>query len=63
MRRALDLAPPNFLIDLALGTRPMRRIAEGLYFHRRNDAGIDREAYLRWLETQRPAARPRIVQP
>jgi hypothetical protein len=28
----------------------MRRIAERLYFHRRNDAGIDREAYLRWME-------------
>jgi flavin-dependent dehydrogenase len=50
LRNALDLAPPNFLIDMALATAPMRRIAERLYFHRRNDAGIDREAYLRWME-------------
>jgi flavin-dependent dehydrogenase len=50
LRNALDLAPPNFLIDTALATAPMRRIAERLYFHRRNDAGIDREAYLRWME-------------
>jgi digeranylgeranylglycerophospholipid reductase len=53
LRRALDLAPSNALIDLALATEPMRRVAERLYFHRRNDAGIDREAYLRWLETER----------
>jgi geranylgeranyl reductase family protein len=52
LRAALDLAPPNALVDLALATAPMRRIAELLYFHRRNDAGIDREAYLRWLERQ-----------
>jgi hypothetical protein len=45
------------LLDLALATAPMRRIAERLYFHRRNDAGIDREAYLRWLERQAGADR------
>ena len=58
LRRALDLAPPNVLIDLALATGPMRRIAERLYFHRRNDAGVDREEYLRWLEAE-PASRRR----
>jgi flavin-dependent dehydrogenase len=50
LRRALDIAPPNFLIDMAFATGPVRRIAERLYFHRRNDAGIDREAYLRWMD-------------
>ncbi|HVZ15198.1 MAG TPA: NAD(P)/FAD-dependent oxidoreductase [Bauldia sp.] len=55
LRTLLDLAPPNVLIDLALATAPMRRVAERLYFHRRNDAGIDREAYLRWIETQMPS--------
>ncbi|HVY21009.1 MAG TPA: NAD(P)/FAD-dependent oxidoreductase [Bauldia sp.] len=54
LRYALDLTPPNFLIDAALATAPMRRIAERLYFHRRNDAGIDREAYLRWMESEAP---------
>ncbi|MEJ0013881.1 MAG: NAD(P)/FAD-dependent oxidoreductase [Bauldia sp.] len=61
LRYALDLAPPNFLINMALASAPMRRIAERLYFHRRNDAGIDREAYLRWIEEQRqhpPAVMP-----
>ena len=57
LRAALDLAPPNVLLDLALATAPMRRIAERLYFHRRNDAGVDREAYLRWLERQTGADR------
>ena len=61
LRRVLDLAPPNALIDLALATAPMRRIAERLYFHSRNDAGIDREAYLRWLETERTPGRPTIA--
>jgi flavin-dependent dehydrogenase len=52
LRRCLDLAPPNFLIDLALATTPARRFAEKLYFHSRNTTGVDRAAYLRWLETE-----------
>lgn len=55
LRVALDLAPPNFLFDMSLGLAPMRRFAERLYFHARNDAGIDRDAYLRWLDQQQPA--------
>jgi hypothetical protein len=35
----------------------VRRFAERLYFHRRNDAGIDREEYVRWLGENTPAAR------
>jgi hypothetical protein len=41
----------------------MRHIAERLYFHRRNDAGVDREAYLRWLETERVANSSAITAP
>jgi flavin-dependent dehydrogenase len=63
LRRVLDLAPPNALLNLALATAPMRAIAERVYFHRRNDAGIDRDAYLRWLEEQVPAPRPRSAEP
>jgi geranylgeranyl reductase family protein len=61
LRRGLDLAPPNFLLDLALATTPARRIAEHLYFHSRNASGIDRAAHLRWLERQleaRPGTEP-----
>jgi geranylgeranyl reductase family protein len=61
LRHALDLAPPNFLINAALASTPMRRIAERLYFHRRNDAGIDRESYLRWMEQQRGQHPPAVV--
>ncbi len=50
MRAALDLAPPNALINAGLGLAPMRRVAEHLYFHRRNDEGIDRAAFLKWME-------------
>ena len=56
LRAALDLAPPNVLVNMALATRSMRRFAEKLYFHTRNDAGIDREAYLKWLESERVTA-------
>lgn len=40
MRFGLDLAPPNRLIDLALGSWPMRRIAQHVYFHRRGAKGL-----------------------
>jgi digeranylgeranylglycerophospholipid reductase len=33
MRRALDLGPPNWLYDLMIGTRPMRALAQLVYFH------------------------------
>ena len=56
LRRCLDLAPPNFLIDLALATTPARHFAEKLYFHSRNSTGMDRAAYLRWLDTEMRAA-------
>ena len=49
MRAALDLSPPNALVNLALATAPVRAFAERVYFHRRNDGGMDREAYVRWL--------------
>lgn len=40
MRRALDLAPANPLLDLALTTAPMRALARRIYFHRRGAPGI-----------------------
>lgn len=49
MRAALDLVPPNAIINAGLAIAPVRRVAERLYFHRRNDEGVDREAFLRRL--------------
>lgn len=40
MRAALDLNPPNWMIDIALGLPPMRRLAQHVYFHRRNAGGV-----------------------
>jgi flavin-dependent dehydrogenase len=40
MRWALDLAPPNPLIDLALKTATMRRFAQHVYFHKRGASGL-----------------------
>jgi geranylgeranyl reductase family protein len=58
LRAGLDLAPPNALIDLALATEPARRVAERLYFHRRDRSGMDRNAYLDWLAREADSARP-----
>jgi digeranylgeranylglycerophospholipid reductase len=52
LRSGLDLAPPNFLIDLALSTQSMRKVAEQIYFHARGTAGVDRATYIRWLDAQ-----------
>ena len=35
MRAAMDLRPPNALIDLALGSRRFRSIAKAVFFHHR----------------------------
>jgi digeranylgeranylglycerophospholipid reductase len=35
MRRMLDLAPPNWVWNLAIGTAPFRAFAQSVYFHRR----------------------------
>lgn len=54
MRAALDVAPPNPFIDLALATAPARRFAERIYFHRRGARGIDFHAYRDWLARELP---------
>ncbi|MGD9739318.1 MAG: NAD(P)/FAD-dependent oxidoreductase [Bauldia sp.] len=51
MRAALDLAPPNAILNLALSTPPMRAFAEWVYFRRRG-SDMDRKAFLDWLERQ-----------
>jgi flavin-dependent dehydrogenase len=33
LRRALDVGPPNWLVNLALGTAPMQALARLVYFH------------------------------
>jgi digeranylgeranylglycerophospholipid reductase len=40
MRFGLDLAPPNFLLNAAIGTPTMRFLASHIYFHRRGAGGI-----------------------
>jgi len=47
LRRAMDLAPPNVLIDAALGTAAMRRLATHVYFHRRGAGGMTLPEYER----------------
>jgi flavin-dependent dehydrogenase len=63
LRFALDRAPPNALLNLALASPTARRIAEHVYFHRRG-ADVDRDLYLRMLEAEIPrgAAPLRLVE-
>ena len=35
LRRALDLGPPDWLVNLLIGTRPMQALARVVYFHSR----------------------------
>jgi len=63
LRRAMDLAPPNALINAALMTAPMRRLAQRLYFHARGEGSESFEAWLRAFEqgSQRASADLRLV--
>lgn len=45
LRRVLDLAPPNALIDAMLMTAPLRMLAQRLYFHRRSGDPVSFKAW------------------
>lgn len=60
LRRLLDLAPPNALINAALMTAPMRRLAQRLYFHSRGENGESFEAWSQTLAQGEPDAKPNL---
>ncbi len=49
-RRTLDLAPPNWLINMALSTPPMQFAAQRIYFHRRGNSSMSFAEYSRAVE-------------
>lgn len=55
MRRALDLAPPNWLINLGLGATTFRPLAQRLYFHRRRAGKTTFAEFERQLAAQTEA--------
>ena len=57
LRRALDLSPPNPLINALLMTAPARRLAQRLYFHSRGESGESFEAWSREFARQEQGAR------
>ncbi|HWA91298.1 MAG TPA: NAD(P)/FAD-dependent oxidoreductase [Rhizomicrobium sp.] len=61
MRRALDLAPPNVLINALLMTPPARAMAQRLYFHTRATPGVAFEDRNEDEPVQKPAARLHLV--
>jgi hypothetical protein len=42
LRRALDIAPPNWVWNLAFGTPPFRAFTQRIYFHKRGAGGDTR---------------------
>lgn len=44
LRRAFDLAPPNWVWNLAFGTAPFRALAQAVYFHRRGSGVPEAQA-------------------
>jgi len=47
LRRALDMAPPNAVINAMLMTGPMRALAQRLYFHTRGESA---QSFAAWSE-------------
>jgi len=60
LRRLLDMAPPNALINAALMTAPMRHLAQRLYFHARGETGESFAAWSKTLEQEAQEAKPRL---
>ncbi|MGI9406756.1 MAG: NAD(P)/FAD-dependent oxidoreductase [Hyphomicrobiaceae bacterium] len=54
LRKALDLAPPNALINACLGTPPARAIAQRLYFHKRRAPGVSFADFENSLDALQP---------
>jgi flavin-dependent dehydrogenase len=50
LRRLLDFAPPNVLINSLLMTTPMKAVAQRLYFHSRASSTESFEAWAREFE-------------
>ena len=50
LRRLLDMAPPNALINAMLMTAPMRGLAQRLYFHARGESAETFEAWSQAFE-------------
>lgn len=63
LRAALDLAPPNALINAMLMTAPARALAQRLYFHRRARNGQSFEAWSRAFEEGDMAPVPPLPPP
>ncbi|MGI9481016.1 MAG: NAD(P)/FAD-dependent oxidoreductase [Hyphomicrobiales bacterium] len=55
MRAGLDLAPPNWLLNMLLATPPMHALARQVYFHKRGGAGMGFAEYMA-LRAQREKA-------
>lgn len=57
MRRALDLAPANSLLNAALTTAPMRAFAQHVYFHRRNATAMSFAEFEKRLTELTPSSK------
>jgi digeranylgeranylglycerophospholipid reductase len=61
LRSALDMTPPNWMIDATWSLTPMRWLAQHVYFHRRNTGGISFAEFEAKLRSMREL--PRALHP
>jgi flavin-dependent dehydrogenase len=61
LRRLLDIAPPNAVINAALMTSPMRRLAQRLYFHSRGEKAESFKAWCEAFDRIEPDAKPKLT--
>lgn len=61
LRSALDMTPPNWMIDATWSLPPMRWLAQHVYFHRRNTGGISFAEFEAKLRSMREL--PRALHP
>jgi geranylgeranyl reductase family protein len=59
LRRMLDLAPPNWVWNLAVGTAPFRAFAQSVYFHQRGDSDGTRNETAPALRPEAGEEKPR----
>jgi flavin-dependent dehydrogenase len=60
LRRMLDFAPPNALINAMLMTGPMRALAQRLYFHTRGESAQSFEAWSKAFAREAELEKPRL---
>ena len=55
MRKALELSPPNFVLNTLLLRKPVIKLAQQVYFHRRGTGGVSFQDFQKEVERSQQA--------